>query len=124
MRPAAAAPASVAALTAATSPVTKAVTRPLPTLSQPMNCTFAAFIIASLASTKAIKPLVSIMPSASITFAIVGSPKKGTVSNKLSKSLLLQQFHFARVVQIDRVAFVRVEMHFEFADVVCPHQQV
>ena len=38
MRPAAAAPASVAAFTAATSPVTNAVTKPLPTLSQPRNC--------------------------------------------------------------------------------------
>ena len=49
IRPAALAPASVAAFTAATSPVTNAVTMPEPTLSQPRNSTFAAFIIASLA---------------------------------------------------------------------------
>ena len=50
--------------------VGRAVTKPLPTLSQPKNWTLAAFIIASLASIRATKPLVSIMPSASIVFAI------------------------------------------------------
>ena len=70
-RPAAVAPASVATFTAATSPVTKAVTMPLPTLSQPRKVTLAAFIIASLASIRVTKPLVSIMPSASILLAIV-----------------------------------------------------
>src|ERR1035438_8574236 len=63
-RRAAAAPASVAAFTAATSPSTKAVTRPLPTFSQPANVTFAAFNMASDASKSATSPLVSIMPNA------------------------------------------------------------
>ena len=70
MRPPAAAPASVAALTAATSPVTNTSTSPLPTLSQPRNWTLAAFNIASVASTRTTKPLVSIIPNASITFAM------------------------------------------------------
>src|ERR1017187_1034935 len=63
-RRAAAAPASVAAFTAATSPSTKAVTRPLPTFSQPANETFAAFNMASDASKSATSPFVSIMPNA------------------------------------------------------------
>jgi hypothetical protein len=42
-----------------------------PTLSQPKKLTFAAFIIASLASTRATKPLVSIIPSASNVFDMV-----------------------------------------------------
>ena len=57
IRLAAAAPASTAALTAATSPATKAVTRPLPILSQPTSSTLAALSIASLASTRATNPL-------------------------------------------------------------------
>ncbi len=65
IRLAAAAPASTAALTAATSPTTNAVTMPLPTLSQPASSTLAALSIASVASTSATNPFVSIMPSAS-----------------------------------------------------------
>ena len=70
-RPPAAAPASVAAFTAATSPTTNTVTSPLPILSQPMNLTFAALSIASVASTRTTKPLVSIIPNASIDFAMI-----------------------------------------------------
>ena len=65
-RLAAAEPASMAALTAATSPTIIAVTRPLPIFCQPISVTFAAFNIASLASTSAVRPLVSIMPRASM----------------------------------------------------------
>src|SRR5262247_3297805 len=64
-RRAAAAPASVAALTAATSPRTIAVTNPAPIFSQPTSVTFAALTIASAASIIATRPLVSTIPSAS-----------------------------------------------------------
>src|SRR5438132_8803759 len=64
-RRAAAAPASVAAFTAATSPRTIAVTNPAPIFSYPIKVTFAAFTIASAASIIATRPLVSTIPSAS-----------------------------------------------------------
>src|SRR2546423_738833 len=64
-RRAAAAPASVAALTAATSPRTIAVTKPAPIFSYPISVTLAALTIASAASIIATKPLVSTIPSAS-----------------------------------------------------------
>src|SRR5579864_6785033 len=64
-RRAAAAPASVAALTAATSPRTIAVTYPAPIFSQPTSVTFAALTMASAASIIATRPLVSIIPNAS-----------------------------------------------------------
>ncbi len=60
-----AAPASVAALTAATSPRTIAVTSPASTFCQPTNTTFAVFTIASAASIMPTSPRVSTMPSAS-----------------------------------------------------------
>src|SRR2546428_7569990 len=68
-RRAAAAPASVAALTAPTSPRTITVTYPAPMYSLPTSVTFAAFTIASAASTDPIKPLVSIIPNASAAMA-------------------------------------------------------
>jgi hypothetical protein len=64
-RRAAAAPASVAAFTAATSPRTSAVTYPEPIFSYPTRVTFAAFTMASEASIMATSPRVSIIPSAS-----------------------------------------------------------
>src|SRR5262249_13624046 len=64
-RRAAAAPASVAALTAATSPRTSAVTEPAPIFSQPTSVTLAAFTMASAASIMATSPLVSTIPNAS-----------------------------------------------------------
>src|SRR5438105_1453860 len=64
-RRAAAAPASVAAFTAATSPRTIAVTYPEPIFSHPTRFTFAALTIASAASIIAISPRVSIIPKAS-----------------------------------------------------------
>ena len=67
---AAAAPASVAALTAPTSPRTKTVTRPPPISSLPTRVTFAALTMASAASTEPISPRVSIMPRAWVVFAI------------------------------------------------------
>src|SRR5688572_14526212 len=64
-RRAAAAPASVAALTAATSPRTMAVTYPAPIFSQPTSVTLAALTMASAASIMATRPLVSTIPNAS-----------------------------------------------------------
>src|SRR5687767_11039422 len=64
-RRAAAAPASVAALTEATSPRTIAVTRPASTFCQPTKTTFAALTIASAASIMPTRPRVSTRPSAS-----------------------------------------------------------
>src|SRR5688500_9558494 len=64
-RRAAAAPASVAALTAPTSPRTSTVTYPAPMYSLPTRTTFAAFTIASAASTEPMRPRVSTIPSAS-----------------------------------------------------------
>src|SRR5262245_11389439 len=64
-RRAAEAPASVAALTAATSPRTITVTYPAPMYSLPTSTTFAALTIASAASIDPTSPLVSTIPSAS-----------------------------------------------------------
>src|SRR4029453_3293086 len=64
-RRAAAAPASVAAFTAATSPRTMAVTYPAPIFSQPTSVTLAALTMASHASIMATSPFVSTIPSAS-----------------------------------------------------------
>src|SRR5688500_3384609 len=64
-RRAAAAPASVAALTAPTSPRTITVTYPAPMYSLPTRTTFAAFTIASAASIDPIRPRVSTIPNAS-----------------------------------------------------------
>src|SRR5688500_201230 len=63
-RLAAAAPASVAALTAPTSPRTITVTYPPPTYSLPISRTWAAFTMASAASMAPTNPLVSIRPNA------------------------------------------------------------
>src|SRR5580700_7440875 len=65
-RRAAAAPASVAAFTAPTSPRTITVTYPEPIYSLPMRMTLAAFTMASAASIEATRPLVSIIPNASL----------------------------------------------------------
>ena len=62
---AAAAPASVAAFTAPTSPRTMTVTYPEPIFSYPMRCTLAAFTMASAASMAPTRPRVSMSPSAS-----------------------------------------------------------
>src|SRR6266536_8295 len=66
-RRAAAAPASVAALTDPTSPRTIAVTRPASTFCQPTKTTLAVFTIASAASIMPINPRVSTIPRASPT---------------------------------------------------------
>src|ERR1700730_12196754 len=65
-RRAAAAPASVAAFTAPTSPRTITGTSPEPIYSLPMRTTLAALTIASAASIEPTRPLVSIIPSASL----------------------------------------------------------
>src|SRR5947209_9866696 len=58
------APASVAALTAPTSPWMTTDTSPSPTSSRPMMLTLAALTMASAAASAATYPLVSIIPSA------------------------------------------------------------
>src|SRR6478672_7628443 len=72
-RRAAAAPASVAAFTAPTSPRTRTVTYPAPMYSLPTRTTFAALTIASAASTEPIRPRVSTMPSASDAIGVTHS---------------------------------------------------
>src|SRR6266498_3716316 len=63
------APASVAAFTAPTSPMTVTDTRPSPTSSRPTIVTLAAFTMASAAASAATYPFVSIIPIAlSATF--------------------------------------------------------
>src|SRR5258706_16381495 len=99
-RPAASAPASTAAFTAATSPFTKAVTMPLPALSQPIISTFAAFSIASVPSINATRPLVSSNPNASLAMTV-------------PFAFLLDQFHVSRRFQIARVSFVGIDVHFQ-----------
>src|ERR1041385_4866140 len=101
IRPADSAPASTAALTAATSPLTKAVTRPLPALSQPTISTLAAFSMASLPSIRATRPLHSSRPRASL----------GINSSFICESL--HQFHIRRRINIARVSFIRIDVHFQ-----------
>ena len=68
---AAAAPASVAAFTAPTSPLTRTVTRPPPTCSLPIQVTLAALTIASAASIDPTNPLVSTIPNASFIYNLL-----------------------------------------------------
>src|SRR5678815_280018 len=100
-RPAASAPASTAAFTAATSPRTNAVTMPLPALSHPIISTLAALSIASLPSIRATRPLHSSSPRASL--GIAGS----------FRDSLLEQFQVRRRIEVARVALVGVDVHFE-----------
>src|SRR4051812_4491060 len=104
-RPAASAPASTAAFTAATSPRTNAVTMPLPALSQPIISTFAAFSIASVPSMRETSPLHSSRPSASL--GIAGPFDAGSFAR------LLEQFQVRRRVEVAGVALVGVDVHLE-----------
>src|SRR5882724_1885727 len=104
-RPAASAPASTAAFTAATSPLTNAVTIPLPALSQPTISTLADLSIASVPSIRHTRPLHSSRPRASLGMGILFV---GDLSG-----LLLRQFHPRRRFQVARVSFIRIYMHFE-----------
>src|SRR5688500_17736659 len=138
MRPAASAPASMAAFTAATSPRTKAVTMPLPALSQPIISTFAAFSIASVPSIRATNPLHSSNPKASIGMAssfldqlpVVKLPVASEGRRRLYWQLatrnwqLLHQFHIRRRLQVAGVAFVGVDVHFEDDLRVVAHAEV
>src|SRR6202142_3726662 len=99
---AAAAPTSVAAFTAATSPTTNAVTRPDPTVSHPAKVTSAAFNIASAASNKATRPVVSTIPSACFMVSF----------------LLLCQFDFLRQMQPAGVGLVRIHVYVQLRAVV------
>src|SRR4029079_5559857 len=113
IRPPAAAPASVALFTAATSPVTNADTSPLPTLSQPTSWTFAALSIASVASRRAIKPFVSIIPNASLTLAITFSRNRKSdcvLVFALAVAALLQQLHLRGTVEVTGVSFVGIDV--------------
>src|SRR5258706_9294431 len=84
-RRAAAAPASVAALTDPTSPRTMAVTRPASTFCQPTNTTFAVLTIASAASIMPMRPRVSTMPSASPISTLLLSAMKETLNAEPAK---------------------------------------
>src|SRR5262245_57476490 len=118
-RDAAELPASTAALTAATSPTTNAVTRPLPIFCQPTMVTLAALIMASLASISATSPLVSIMPRASRLLVAIESLQEEKRNfrrpprDRLGCFGSLEQFHFRRVRQIDRVPLVGVDVHLQ-----------
>src|SRR6187455_3451732 len=101
-RPAASAPASTAAFTAATSPRTNAVTMPLPALSHPIISTLAAFSIASLPSIRATRPLHSSRPRASLGIA-----------GPFSAGNSLKQFEVRRRVEVARVSLVGVDVHLE-----------
>src|SRR5262245_19478422 len=79
-RRAAAAPASVAAFTAPTSPRTITVTYPAPMYSLPARTTFAVLTIASAASMEPISPFVSTRPRASdisVSFACLAGVLNG-----------------------------------------------
>src|SRR5438128_282180 len=131
IRLAAAAPASTAALTAATSPATKAVTRPLPILSQPTRSTLAALTIASLASTSATNPLVSIMPSASsdaeamkaLLLRLIAVESRRLLRNQPAAGSRLDQRDPARVRQVTAIRLVGVDVHLEFPVGMGPDQQ-
>src|SRR5215831_5814416 len=118
-RPAAAAPASTAAFTAATSPTTNAVTRPLPIFCQPTSVTLADLSMASLASINAVRPFVSIMPRASrVPLAIA-------VHSNLERCCwLLEQFHLGRMYQVHRVALVGVDVDLKLRRRRQPHQKI
>ena len=81
-RRAAAAPASVAALTAPTSPRTVTSTSPAPTISFPSRTTLAALTIASAASIAPVNPLVSIIPRASIFTPLLMCTREGTTVHR------------------------------------------
>src|SRR4029453_2446329 len=85
-RRAGAAPASVAAFTAATSPRTMAVTYPAPIFSHPTSGTFAAFTIASAPSIIATSPLVSPIPSASPIDGLQPYRRRSTASSMRAAS--------------------------------------
>src|SRR5688572_602236 len=138
MRPGASAPASMAAFTAATSPRTKAVTMPLPALSQPIISMFAAFSIASVPSIRATNPLHSSNPKASIGMArsfldqlpVVKLPVASEGRRRLYWQLatrnwqLLHQFHIRRRLQVAGVALIGVDVHFEDDLRVVAHAEV
>src|SRR4051794_7829694 len=119
IRLAAAAPASTAAFTAATSPATNAVTRPLPILSQPTRSTLAAFNIASLASTSATNPLGSIMPNASSVAAAIAALLRSCRSVRSRSG----QGDAGGVHQVAAVRLVGVDVHLELPVGVDPHEQ-
>src|SRR4051794_13830995 len=128
IRLAAAAPASTAAFTAATSPATKAVTRPLPILSQPTSSTLAAFNIASLASTSATNPLHSIIPSASSVAAAIAALLRSVLVEPIavvesSRRSRPGERDAGRVDEVAAVRLVGVDVHLELPVGVGPHQQ-
>src|SRR5271157_4929362 len=111
IRAAASAPASVAAFTAATSPSTKAVTSPAPTVCQPANDTLADLSMASVASNSATSPFVSIIPSA----CFIASSLFG---------VLLEKLDVFGQVQTARVGFVGVHVDVELAPIVDSYMNV
>jgi hypothetical protein len=93
---AAAAPASTLLSQRRRHPTTNAVTRPLPILSHETSCTLAAFSIASMASIMQTKPFVSIMPNASVDFAISSllQPESASILKQSGKKRLPQSLRF------------------------------
>src|SRR5262249_54154973 len=115
----------------ATSPTTIAVTMPLPIFVQPISVTLADLSIASLASTSAVRPLVSIRPRASMCALAIANVLKnelvrlliarsgtdrtyGTCTSHASHSSL-KQLHARRVRQVAGVALVRVQVTLQLA---------
>src|SRR5580765_653525 len=125
-RRAAAAPASVAAFTAPTSPRTITVTYPAPMYSLPIRMTLAALTIASAASIDPISPFVSISPSASDDIRLCARDRPGCVfarnSNRLREMRQLNYHHadaINRLVQHRHDYVLPLQILVGFRDRVC-----
>src|SRR6185503_17285362 len=125
-RRAAAAPASVAALTEPTSPRINAVTSPASTFCQLTSVTLAVLSIASAASIMPIRPRVSIMPRASPMSALSCATGRILPSLALAKlrdmrqvmvrmpGILLEQLierHFRAQFRVDERARELIDRH-------------
>src|SRR5258708_39543301 len=102
-------PASTAAFTLPTSPRASTVINPPPMEIVFTRLTFAALTMASLASTLPTYPRVSIIPNASLIILV-----------SVYSWLLLYQFARSLGLQIAGVAFVRVDVDFQFVTLVHP----
>src|SRR5438132_7946500 len=105
-RRAAAAPASVAALTDPTSPRTMAVTSPASTFCQPTNTTLAVLHIASAASIMPTRPRVSTRPSASPmsrSFGTMGSCSLRDLPSRRDGKALDDHFALDEADDVDQI---------------------
>src|SRR5215472_3799333 len=98
-------PASTAALTLPTSPLHSTVISPPPIGIVFTRFTFAAFTIASLASTLPTYPFVSIIPNASLICSVQSCCRFKNSHFKLAPCVGLQ---------VAGVALVRVDVHLQF----------